>query len=234
MPKCKNDNTRFYKGTEPSPKGLGYCAHTMKEGFKKKGKDGNMWIVKKIKNGNLRWMKVSGNNNYKIVSVTKNNFKKYKLDSEIEDNIKFEINIILKNKNRKGVFLVKNNVIIGFYHLLLEPILLLVYITISKKYRGKKLCYTLVEYLTKYILRNNINILKIVNAGGIPALKCYNHCVNKLKYNIFYKNKKNKWQKINKKRMMAIGKKMIDNDEWMEILFINPTHNITQFKSIIN
>ena len=193
-----------------------------------------MWIVKKIKNGSLRWMKVSGNNNYKIVSVTKNNFEKYKLDSELNDII-FEINLILKKKDRKGVFLVKNNVIIGFYHLLLKPILLLVYITISKKYRGKKLCNTLVEYLTKYILKKNINILKIVNAGGISALKCYYHCVNKLKYNIFYKNEKNKWQKIiNKKRMMAIGKKMIDNDEWMEILFINPTHNITQFKSIIN
>ena len=233
MPKCKNDKKRYYKGTEPSPKGLGYCAHTMKEGLKKKGKDGNMWIVKKNKNGSLRWMKVSGNNNYKIVNVTKNNFKKYKLDSEL-DYIKFEINLILKNKNRKGVFLIKNNVIIGFYHLLLEPILLLVYITISKKYRGKKLCNTLVEYLSKYILRKNINIFKIVNAGGIPALKCYNHCVNKLKYNVFYKNKKNKWQKINKQRMITIGKKMINIDEWMEILFINPTHNITQFKSVIN
>ena len=47
MPKCKNDPTRSYKGTEPSPKGLGYCAHGMKEGDKKKGKDGNMWIIKK-------------------------------------------------------------------------------------------------------------------------------------------------------------------------------------------
>ena len=25
MPKCKNDNSKSYKGTEPSPKGLGYC-----------------------------------------------------------------------------------------------------------------------------------------------------------------------------------------------------------------
>lgn len=30
MPKCKNDNKRTYKGTEPSPKGLGYCAHAEK------------------------------------------------------------------------------------------------------------------------------------------------------------------------------------------------------------
>ena len=46
MPKCKNNSKRSYKGNEPSPKGLGYCAHTMKEGSKKIGKDGNKWIVK--------------------------------------------------------------------------------------------------------------------------------------------------------------------------------------------
>ena len=27
MPICKNDPSRKYKGTEPSPKGLGWCAH---------------------------------------------------------------------------------------------------------------------------------------------------------------------------------------------------------------
>ena len=47
MPKCKNDPTRSYKGTEPSPKGLGYCAHGMKEGDKKKGKDGNVLFIEK-------------------------------------------------------------------------------------------------------------------------------------------------------------------------------------------
>ena len=66
MPKCKNDPTRSYKGTEPSPKGLGYCAHGMKEGDKKKGKDGNMWIIKKIKNGSLRWMKIIKEKNIKL------------------------------------------------------------------------------------------------------------------------------------------------------------------------
>lgn len=59
MPKCKNDPSRTYKGTEPSPKGLGFCAHGMKEGAIKKGKDGNKWIIKKVKNGSKRWIKVS-------------------------------------------------------------------------------------------------------------------------------------------------------------------------------
>ena len=65
MPKCKNDPSRSYKGTEPSPKGLGYCAHGMKEGDKKKGKDGNIWIIKKIKNGSLRWIKFKEEKNNK-------------------------------------------------------------------------------------------------------------------------------------------------------------------------
>lgn len=58
MPKCKNDITKSYEGTEPSPKGLGYCAHAENEGVKKKGKDGNMWITRSINNGTKRWIKL--------------------------------------------------------------------------------------------------------------------------------------------------------------------------------
>jgi len=57
MPSCKNDPTRKYKGSEPSPKGLGFCAHGMKIGAVKKGKDGNKWEVREVKNGSKRWMK---------------------------------------------------------------------------------------------------------------------------------------------------------------------------------
>ena len=60
MPKCKNDESRNYKGDEPSPKGLGYCAHAEKEGSQKKGKDGNMWIVSRTKTGTKRWNKSIG------------------------------------------------------------------------------------------------------------------------------------------------------------------------------
>ncbi len=59
MPKCKNDPSKSYKGTEPSPKGLGWCAHSEKVGKTRKGKDGNKWIVKEVKNGSKRWMKYS-------------------------------------------------------------------------------------------------------------------------------------------------------------------------------
>src|SRR6056300_1145935 len=69
MPKCLNDPKKSYKGTEPSPKGLGYCAGGMKVGEKKKGKDGNMWIVKQVKNGSKRWVKVNVKEKTKEVKV---------------------------------------------------------------------------------------------------------------------------------------------------------------------
>ena len=58
MPVCKNDPKRKYKGDEPSPKGIGWCAHGEKEGKVRKGLDSNKWIVKKVSNGSLRWVKV--------------------------------------------------------------------------------------------------------------------------------------------------------------------------------
>lgn len=39
MPNCKNDPKRYYTGNEPSPKGLGYCAHAENVNTKKKGTD---------------------------------------------------------------------------------------------------------------------------------------------------------------------------------------------------
>lgn len=53
--KCLNDPNRSYSGTEPSPKGLGMCAHAEKVGTKANGKDGRAWIVKKDKNGTKSW-----------------------------------------------------------------------------------------------------------------------------------------------------------------------------------
>ena len=57
MPICKNDPKRKYIGNEPSPKGLGWCAHGEKEGSIRIGLDKNKWIVKKVSNGSLRWFK---------------------------------------------------------------------------------------------------------------------------------------------------------------------------------
>jgi len=81
MPKCKNDPARTYRGTEPSPKGLGFCAHASQVGSKKKGNNGEMWIVKKIANGSKRWVKLkaktSKKSNKKPVKKSKQKTKKY-------------------------------------------------------------------------------------------------------------------------------------------------------------
>ena len=60
MPKCKNNSyNKYYKGTEPSPKGFGYCGSGERVGNKKKGTDGNMWVIIKTKNGIRRWQKIT-------------------------------------------------------------------------------------------------------------------------------------------------------------------------------
>lgn len=46
------------KGTEPSPKGLGYCAHNiMRSGVVMVGRDGNYWVTKRDRTGRLRWVR---------------------------------------------------------------------------------------------------------------------------------------------------------------------------------
>ena len=67
MPICKNDPKKSYKGTEPSPKGFGYCAHGEKLGKVRKGKDGDKWKVESTKSGVLRWVKLKKENKKIIV-----------------------------------------------------------------------------------------------------------------------------------------------------------------------
>jgi hypothetical protein len=88
MPKCINDETKFYSGYELSPRGLGYSADKFEPGYKQLGKDGNMWIVQKSKEFN-RWYlyeltSIKFNNNQKSFKITK--FKKVApyYDSESE------------------------------------------------------------------------------------------------------------------------------------------------------
>lgn len=54
MPKCLNDKTRTYKGTEPSPTGRGFCGRAEKEGTLMRGRDGKTW---RKKNG--AWRRLS-------------------------------------------------------------------------------------------------------------------------------------------------------------------------------
>jgi len=57
MPFCKNDPKKSYIGNEPSPKGLGYCAHAENVGVVRKGLDGNKWIISTTSKGVKRWVK---------------------------------------------------------------------------------------------------------------------------------------------------------------------------------
>ena len=55
--KCNCDQSRFYIGKEPSPKGLGFCAHCTPLNVTMKGLDGNLWENQKYSKGK-RWVKV--------------------------------------------------------------------------------------------------------------------------------------------------------------------------------
>jgi hypothetical protein len=93
MPVCKNDNKRSYTGDEPSPKGLGYCAHAEKEGKIMKGKDGLNWI----KSGN-RWIRV----------------KEYKLD-KIKELLYNKMFSWFEKISSEGFFLINKNDECKFY-----------------------------------------------------------------------------------------------------------------------
>ncbi len=78
MPKCKNDSKKSYKGTEPSPKGLGWCAHAEEENKIRKGKDTNKWIVKKVSNGSNKWVKYTNSINFANEKVDCSKFRVYR------------------------------------------------------------------------------------------------------------------------------------------------------------
>lgn len=77
MLSCKNGKGS-YKGTEPSPKGNGYCARYEKIGTRKRGHDKKMWVVRSVKLATgkrfSRWFRVSKVT--KAKKVTKKTTKK--------------------------------------------------------------------------------------------------------------------------------------------------------------
>jgi hypothetical protein len=79
MPSCKNDPSKKYIGTEPSPKGLGFCAHAEKLNTIKKGKDNQMWIVAEDKNKTKRWIP------YKKTTIPKAIPKANKISFNVSD-----------------------------------------------------------------------------------------------------------------------------------------------------
>lgn len=61
MPRCKNDPARSYNGNEPSPKGIGYCAHAEPTGARRVGRDGAPWVVATDANGRRFWKPAPSN-----------------------------------------------------------------------------------------------------------------------------------------------------------------------------
>lgn len=59
MPVCKGEYGTYYRGDEPSPKGLGYCARSEGVGKRRKGNDGDMWVVRKDRIGRCAWKRAS-------------------------------------------------------------------------------------------------------------------------------------------------------------------------------
>jgi hypothetical protein len=106
MPSCKNDSKRKYKGSEPSPKGYGYCAHAEQVGAVKKGTDGNKWIVARVSNGSQRWMKKNGKSKSKSKIKSKSKSK-----SKGNSNSKKHNMSINKHKSKRNNKTVKGNYI---------------------------------------------------------------------------------------------------------------------------
>jgi hypothetical protein len=98
MPLCIKDSKKSFNGNEPSPKGLGYCAHSEEIGTIKEGLDGNLWIVVKMENIK-KWII------HKKI-LTKNNiyYKKIK-----DKHISYKTYFIHSNYQRPYLVYIKNN-----------------------------------------------------------------------------------------------------------------------------
>ena len=101
MPTCKNDPIKSYKGNEPSPKGLGYCAHAEKIGKIKKGKDGNKWKIETTLKGVKRWIKQNTIKKTVIPTKKKIKYKTYLIYTGYNGDMGFTpVNFIIKINNK--------------------------------------------------------------------------------------------------------------------------------------
>jgi hypothetical protein len=90
MPKCLNNNSKSYKGTEKSPLGLGYCSYSEEIGSIKLGNDGSEWIIKQTKS-TKRWCKIKSTFNRSSIIVDDSS------DEEIDILDQFNYNSIINN-----------------------------------------------------------------------------------------------------------------------------------------
>ena len=95
MPECIKNTKKKYKGTEPSPKGLGYCAAEEKVNTRKKGRDNNYWIIKETKTGVKRWVKQKAKTPKNATKLPINTFNiLYKLTNVLRKELKkIDVNV---------------------------------------------------------------------------------------------------------------------------------------------
>lgn len=115
MPYCKNDIKKTYKGNESSPKGLGYCAHMEDLGTKKRGLDGNIWIIKSTKSGSKRWVKLNkekqGNGKKEKKEEEKNNIFIIKLKREKKNTTKYKTYYTHNNGGRPYKVVIEGKIV---------------------------------------------------------------------------------------------------------------------------
>lgn len=96
MPKCLNDEKKYYKGTEPSPKGLGYSASGEEVDEEMIGKDGFNWIVIQTKTCK-KWVKVQA----KSEETSKvNNDVKPEVSTDVKSKVNAEVSAEVKPKTK--------------------------------------------------------------------------------------------------------------------------------------
>ena len=147
----------------------------------------------------------------------------------INPHILHSYEVIKKKNNYWGIFLRNKDEIIGNTLVTYEKednihYLLLAFVYIDNKYRGRKLCKELVEKtILKNEMRNKTNLIKVVIAGAMPILKCLLNVFNELNYTIKkYKTKDEniqKLQNIRTKTAIKIEQSNYESDIWQTLFF---------------
>jgi len=163
MPYCKNDPKKTYKGNEPSPKGLGYCAHSEKVGKIREGLDKNKWIVIKTSKGIHKWIKYT---------IDKNIKKYYIYD---EDQL-----------TKKYLIKIKNNYDIYIYDF--DDNKLVSHFITKKMFIASKYSILFEVKKNKYIIITE-NGIKKFNTNNDDIIKYYSLPPHHLYYNIAIGNK---------------------------------------------
>ena len=147
----------------------------------------------------------------------------------INPHILHDYDVIKYKKNYWGIFLRHKNEIIGSTLVAHEKednidFLLLVWVYIDDKYRGRNLCKELVKQtILKNEMLNKTNLIKVVIAGGMPILKCILSVFKELNYTIKeYKTRDENiqiLQNIRPETAIKIEQSNYENDIWQTLFF---------------